>query len=124
MTDAEREVLKQLANSLKFEIAEYLSKGSDIVLWLTKRNAEVILNWLEKTLSPGWTWPKTLRHYKYLSFDVKGNSRAWLEKPNLVHVGNDLVFCGPDYTFVDVEPPPQAVLPALIANPELVEDIP
>lgn len=81
-------------------------------------------DYLRKAISQQWTWPKKLRQYKYLSFDVEGNSRAWTEKPNLVHVGNDLVFCGPSYVFVDIEPPPQAVLPALIANPELVEDIP
>lgn len=89
-----------------------------------RRRYETAVNYLRKTISQQWTWPKNLRQYKYLSFDVAGNSRAWTEKPNLVHVGNDLVFCGPSYVFVDVEPPPQAVLPALIANPELVEDIP
>jgi hypothetical protein len=88
------------------------------------RKLWIAMQFLDDALNREWTWPKELSGYKYLTFDKPGNTRAWLERPNLVHVGNDLVFCGSGYIFVSVEPPAQAVLPALIANPELVEDIP
>lgn len=117
MTEAEIEDLKYVLRVLE-------SWRDNARSELVKKHYTTAVNYMREAISRQWKWPKHLRQYQYLSFDVKGNSRAWTEKPNLVHVGNDLVFCGPSYVFVDVEPPPQAVLPALIANPELVEDIP
>lgn len=117
MTDEEIEDIKYVLRTLETWRDSRSSEG-------VRKRYVTTINYLRRAISQQWTWPKNLRQYKYLSFDVAGNHRAWTEKPNLVHVGNDLVFCGPSYVFVDVEPPPQAVLPALIANPELVEDIP
>ncbi len=118
MTDIELEDIKYVIDILESRRDSYALPE------IMRRRFATAVTYLQKAISQQWAWPKNLRQYKYLSFDLKGNSRAWTEKPNLVHVGNDLVFCGSSYVFVDIEPPPQAVLPALIANPELVEDIP